>query len=299
METPKEKVIVGFDGREESTDALALARMLAGIEGAELRVAVVLPHNPLPIEEEVYEQALTRHFDELFAQARERLNGAECVTERLESPSPAEALNGLAEREGARMIVLGSTHRGMLGRVYPGSVGERLLTGAPCAVAVAPRGYAGQERDGGGIVGVGYDGSDESKLALETAAEIARRLDGTVRLVVAAPPVSASVRRMMGMAGGDPLFAELLREETERTLKQGVSSVSGVNVDSRLKLGDPAQALAEEGIDLDLLVVGSRGYGPVRRVLLGGVAAELMRNAPCPVMVIPRSSAAPPIQSVD
>ena len=71
-----EKVIVGFDGREEASDALALAKVLARTDGAELHVAVVLQRNPIPIEEEAYERALKEHFDELFARAKRELNDA-------------------------------------------------------------------------------------------------------------------------------------------------------------------------------------------------------------------------------
>ncbi|MBJ7348576.1 MAG: universal stress protein, partial [Thermoleophilaceae bacterium] len=47
-------------------------------------------------------------------------------------------------------------------------------------------------------------------------------------------------------------------------------------------------AACESGVDL--LVVGSRGYGPVNTVLLGTVTGKLMRQAPCPVMAVPRSA---------
>ena len=61
--------------------------------------------------------------------------------------------------------------------------------------------------------------------------------------------------------------------------------------EKRLIQGEPAQVLAqEEEHDVDLLVLGSRGYGPVRRVLLGGVSTALVRSARCPVMVVPRSA---------
>jgi nucleotide-binding universal stress UspA family protein len=54
--------------------------------------------------------------------------------------------------------------------------------------------------------------------------------------------------------------------------------------------GDPVQVLEAEGEgDLDLLVLGSRRFGPVRRVLPGSVSSELVRLAPCPVIVVPRS----------
>ena len=55
--------------------------------------------------------------------------------------------------------------------------------------------------------------------------------------------------------------------------------------------GDPAREIAAQGVELDLLVLGSRGYGPLRRTLLGGVARDVVTLAPCPVIVLPRSSA--------
>jgi nucleotide-binding universal stress UspA family protein len=56
--------------------------------------------------------------------------------------------------------------------------------------------------------------------------------------------------------------------------------------------GDPARALAEEaGKGIDLMVLGSRGYGPVGRVLLGGVSTALVRMAPCSLLIVPRSVA--------
>ncbi|MGZ5314181.1 MAG: universal stress protein, partial [Solirubrobacterales bacterium] len=57
-----------------------------------------------------------------------------------------------------------------------------------------------------------------------------------------------------------------------------------------LKEGDPAATLSEQGAELDLIVIGSRGYGPVRAALLGAVSAQLVRTAPCPVLVTPRAS---------
>jgi hypothetical protein len=62
------------------------------------------------------------------------------------------ALHEAADELGASMIVAGSSHRGPAGRVVPGGVGERLLHAAPCAVALAPRGYA---RPAGGLGRIG------------------------------------------------------------------------------------------------------------------------------------------------
>jgi nucleotide-binding universal stress UspA family protein len=67
----------------------------------------------------------------------------------------------------------------------------------------------------------------------------------------------------------------------------------GLQAEARLLDGDPAEALVAESEALDLLVAGSRGYGPVRSVLLGSVSRALVRGAACPVVVSPRLDDAP------
>jgi len=54
--------------------------------------------------------------------------------------------------------------------------------------------------------------------------------------------------------------------------------------------GRPVSLLQEQSSDLDLLVTGSRGYGPSRAALLGSVSRSLVRNASCPVVVMPRDN---------
>jgi len=66
---------------------------------------------------------------------------------------------------------------------------------------------------------------------------------------------------------------------------------ASLEVEFSLEDGDPPHALARHGVELDLLVIGSRGHGPLRRTLLGGVSAEVMRAAPCPVLAVPRTAA--------
>ena len=131
------------------------------------------------------------------------------------------------------MIVIGSTHRGGIGRVLPGSVGERLLHGAPCAVMVAPAGSPVASGSGSRRIGVGYDGKTEASHAREVAAALA----------------ASSARRWRR------------------------SRSPGTEAGAR-RPDDAAKELVERSRELDLLVVGSRGYGPVRQALLGGVSAS-------------------------
>jgi nucleotide-binding universal stress UspA family protein len=282
------KIVIGFDGSDESRDALQLGKALAGAEDAEMVVGVNLAYAPLPIDVEAYHRAESEHFEELFGQAESEFADAAFAQRRLREASPARALSELAEDEGADLIVIGSTHRGTLGRVYPGSVGERLLNGAPCAVAIAPRGFARGEHFGLGVVGVAYDGTSESKLALKEAERLAGELGASLRLIAVVPHVSAIPARV-GHTSAD--YADALRRHFREVLDRAVSAIpSATAADTTLDEGDPAAALAARGVELDLLVIGSRGYGPLRRVLLGGVAAEVMRTAPCPVIVVPRAS---------
>jgi nucleotide-binding universal stress UspA family protein len=283
------KFVVGFDGSDEARDALQLGRALARAEDAELVVGVAISYAPLPIEAEGYDRALAEHYDELFDEVDRELAGAQFERRELNDESPACALGQLAEDEGANLIVIGSTHRGTLGRVYPGSVGERLLNGAPCAVAIAPRGFARREHFGLGVVGLAYDGTPESKLALTEAERLAGELGASLKLIAVVPDVPVIPSRIGHTSAG---YADALRRHFRGVLDRAASALPSATVaETVLDEGDPAAALAARGVELDLLVIGSRGYGPLRRVLLGGVSAEVMRTAPCPVIVVPGASA--------
>ncbi|HEX2468286.1 MAG TPA: universal stress protein [Solirubrobacterales bacterium] len=283
------KILVGFDGSDGARDALRLGKALGRAEDAELLVGAVISYVPLPIEAEAYERALSEHYDELFDAVQQELAGATFERHELADTSVARALGQLAEDQGANLIVIGSTHRGTLGRVYPGSVGERLLNGAPCAVAVAPRGFARRDHFGLGVIGIAYDGTPESKLALTEGERLAEELGASLKLIAVVPDVPVSPARIGHTSAG---YADALRQHFREVLDGAVSTVPGAgSAETILDEGDPAAALAARGVELDLLVIGSRGYGPLRRVLLGGVSAEVMRTAPCPVIVVPRASA--------
>ena len=214
-------------------------------------------------------------------------------TRLVASSSASRALHDVAEAEDADLVVIGSTHRAGIGRVLPGSVGERLLHGAPCAVVVAPRGYAKGEHFGLGIIGVGFDGGDEARLALAYARRLASKSSARLRLI------GVITEDADGASVDAPRMAKL-RKALEQRLEDAAEfarkpDAEGdvVTVETAIGQGNPALVLAEQGVELDVLVVGSRGYGPVLRTLVGGVSDRLIRLAPCPVVVVPRGEHAP------
>jgi len=199
--------------------------------------------------------------------------------------SPARALHTLAETRGADLVVVGSTHTGRLGRVFPGSTGEKLFHGATCAVAVVPRGHEDREI---ARIGVAYDGTDEAKAALELGAALAKRFDAKLELIGVA---GLDWYAGPALVGGANYEMETLRVETEKRIEEALHEAAQEldrPSETVLRDGDPAEELAEQSEQLDLLVTGSRGYGPLRAVLMGGVSGRLIRLAHCPVIVVPR-----------
>jgi nucleotide-binding universal stress UspA family protein len=289
-------VLAGYDGSDQARDGLALTRELATILEAEVIVLSVL--NYAPTETFVdYERVLREQGRELRAEALAtvRIPGpGRMTTEAVYGASPTRELHDLAEARDARMIVLGSSHRGPVGRVLPGAVVDRLLTAAPCAVAVAPRGYATATSTLRRI-GVAYDGSPESGLALGLATELAQRADADLQLIVVADPHEAiAAVAVAGAWAGTATTQEgieRVQHRMEEVLRRGLGS-SGAGIEATgdvITDADPTSVIAGASEHLDLLLMGSRGYGPLGRVLLGGVSSRVVRDAGCPVILTPRS----------
>jgi nucleotide-binding universal stress UspA family protein len=276
------RLLVGYDGSDGGRDALELTRVLASIEDGSALVTAVVPYGPLPVGFTELEQDAAKEAEPLLAEARSRLEGIEVETRAFGGGSPAGVITDLAESEDVDAIVVGSPHRGAVGRALIGSVAEGVLHGAPCAAIVAPHGYAEQGHGPFATIAVAYDGTPEARAALGRARTLAEASRSALRvLTVVAPPVA-----LPGAVGYTPVNPP----EPEKLIEEGVAAAgTAIAVDGRRLDGSPAHALAEaceEGVDL--LVVGSRGYGPLTRVLLGSVSTRLINQAPCPVLVVPR-----------
>jgi nucleotide-binding universal stress UspA family protein len=284
-------VVVGVDGGPAGTDALILGRWTAEALDVPLVVAVVHPApSALGSGRVDAEWVADRH-----RAAEAVLDGARTVLKDAEGPveyrpvassSAAHGLHDLAEELAAETIVVGSGRSAAQHRLFAGSTAERLLAGSVCPVAVAP---AGMSPPPGalGRIGVAYIDTPDGRSALNAAARLARRTGTPLRLYTVVMETDATRPFLIG-EDAERAFSDTARETFEDSLAKAAASVPGVPVDWQLLGGDVIAALTELH-DVDALFCGSRGYGPARRVLLGGVSTRLVRGARRPIVVVPRS----------
>jgi nucleotide-binding universal stress UspA family protein len=286
-------ILIGIDDSPRSEPAVDFVRPLAAASGATVVLACAFPYHEWAglAGNRKHHDVLQAQAEEALARAAARLEGidpARVKTIPVACPSPPRALDGLAHSEGADLIVLGSTHTGHLRRIVPGSTAERLLHGAPCPVAVVPSGYRPPAEGERPRVGVAYNGSKESVAALHAATQIARALDAELRVIsVLAADQYVSPALMSGPSQVVP--REYLETEARAALDRAVAGLpEDVRAEPVFAAREVVHELAEQSTRLDLLVAGSRGYGPTRSVLLGGVTGRLIREAACPLIVVPR-----------
>lgn len=271
-------VLVGVDGRQGGRDAIALASHLADPDSA-LTLANV--HSGLHPLDAVSPGALLADGDrshKLLDEEREHA-GIQAELVSVVSHSPGRGLHQQAEEHDIDLIVVGSCSRGVFGRTMLGDDTRAALNGAPCAVAVASQGYAENPRPIA-KVGVGYDSSPESKTALAAAQDLAAPTRASVVALEVVSIPTYAYTGLMPPALGENIDA-LLEEATDRMR-------SLPDVEGRAVYGLAGEELAAFGEELDLLVVGSRGYGPVKRLVVGSTSDYLERRARCSLLVLPR-----------
>lgn len=286
-------VLVGVDASPQREDAVALGALLAETLDGDLHVAHVLPSaGDAMIYGTELAGALRTAGEELLDAATAAAGDAVPVhRDLLSDDSAPRALHALAAAVGADLIVLGSSERGRIGRALLGGTAERVAQAAPCALAVAPRGYAPSAAPR--RIGIAFDGGTESRAALRWAADFAVTTGGELQVLTVAEPLNTGLY---------PAAEVMLREDAQESLvtaRRRVLDAAVAEAPPQARArgvmleGAPAKTLDAAAEDLDLLVLGSRGYGPVGAVLLGSVSHALLGDAPCPVVVLPRGVSAP------
>ncbi len=287
------RLVVAFDGSPRAEDALALALRLRDPEAGVLTLACVVPgrHWHLPAHAHRPDAMVPDEIARMFADARAATipAGIRVRQSAPVSPSPARGLTELAESDGADLVVISSSQHSQAGRVAIDRTAGRLLQGAPCAVAVAPAGLRSTEPFR--HVGIAYDGSPEAAAALAAGYEIAARSGAAVTLLCALEPVPPAAS--FTAAADAEAAGHRNRVHAQELLDAAADAApGGVNPRTLLLHGSPGPVIAEacDGI-VDLLVTGSRGYGPMQRALLGSVSEALTDGASYPVLVLPRDPA--------
>ena len=286
------RLVVGYEGGSTGQDALSFANRWAKAAHDPVTVVTVHPGTAftglgrVDAEWVAYER---EEADKLLEQARGLVaDGVDATYRRVDAGSAAHGLSDIVEPrdgEGVSLLVLGSRRTRGMRRTFPGSTADRLLHGSAAPVTVVPWGYADVEERPLATVAVAFVDTPEGRVAFQHAALIAQHLSASLTVLTVVP----DTRVVPGLA--EP---RLFEGETRRGYQESLDAViaaapAGLEVTGRLLPGPVVDALSDLTYDdCDLLVCGSRGYGPVRRVLLGGVSSRVVRHSKVPVIVTPR-----------
>ena len=284
-------IVVGVDPLRHDPEAAVLGALLARATGAPV-IAVAAYVHEVTVRFEgghAYEQELRGTALARLSAIEPAFHGVDLETAAVSGASAARVLHDCAEERGAGLLVVGSTHHGITGRISLGSTADRLLHGAPCPIAVAPLGFAERMR-GIDRIGAAFVDSEEGYEALRAAAALAAACDAELHAATAVSPIAWSATSLV-----QPYDVEAhLTETRERAATRLRSALGGLHprVPSEFEVlvNNPVTALEQLSNDVDLLVCGSRGYGPLGSVLLGGVSRRLIHRAACPVIVVPRGT---------
>jgi nucleotide-binding universal stress UspA family protein len=215
-----------------------------------------------------------------------------------EDNTAARGLARALDELNPELIVVGSTRRGNVGSVLLGTTAERLIHASSCPVAVVPNGYERPEA-GVQVVGAAYTPTPEGREALHAAATLARARGAKVRAILVVDPDHAHEGSggLMAAQHRDTAPAETEaargRLAADDDLRAAIAELAdGVDVEADVLVNEPADGLVAASENVDLLIMGSRGLGPKRAVLLGSVSRKVVDRAACPVLVLPRGATA-------
>lgn len=275
-----DNVLVGVDGRPGGDDAVALARQLAAPSARVTLANIYGSAGWPPGSAGMFLDDQRTEAEALLARERDRWPGAGTV--EVCSSTVGRGLHELAAHRDADLIVVGSTHRGIPGKVFIADDTRAAFYGAPCAIAIAPHGYA-MGTPPLARIGVGYDETLESQRALAAARQVAESTGAQITAMWVIGP--EEVRIQAPIPADWPSATTVLVDQAQRAL-DAIDGVEGIAIS-----GGPREELTKLADDVDLLVVGSRGYGPLGCVLHGSVSSYLERHVASGLLVLPRDPA--------
>jgi nucleotide-binding universal stress UspA family protein len=292
-------IIAGFSSSRQSSAPLNLATQLARTGGENIVAAAiverVLPPGADPIEDEYRGYIASRasaSLERLVDQVRGDLDISVTVHHSTSIPI---GLMELADQHSAGAVVVGSSSSGLLGRITLGSVTARLVHTSRVPVALAPRGYPWSPVPIQRLTAA-YGGAADAVDLIATSAEMAERWKVRLRIASFTVPPFTMFAGSMEHSAEEPVVQQWMRKTMDAAIEQlddartevaipDVDVVIGTGTEWREAVDDIAW---EPG---DLLLLGSRATGPMAQVFLGTAASKILRHAPVPVMIVPRSRA--------
>ncbi|GGS55244.1 MULTISPECIES: universal stress protein [Actinokineospora] len=283
-------VVVGADGSQSSLDAVAWAAREAAARETGLRVvhAFIWPKLGVPLGPAEFGDSTgglrneaRRILVDAVGRAREAAPDIEIDTAMPET-APVPAL--LREAGSACMVVLGSRGLGGFSGLLLGSTAVQVAAHAPVPVVVVREGDPDARTVARGDVVVGVDGSRNSVDAIAFAFAEAQRLGtGVLAITVSPARIADPVATGVLLADDeDPVPALALAE----SMAGWAEKHPDVPVRRAVTHGHPARALTDIAAGATLLVVGSRGAGGFRGLLMGSVSQGVLHHATCPVAIV-------------
>jgi nucleotide-binding universal stress UspA family protein len=276
-------VVVGYDGSQNGVHALDWAAEEARARG--------LPLTVIHAWEALIGGSMAMAMVDLGPLAQQTLDGgvehvrkeAPDVPVRgvLESGRPAEKL--IEAGKEAALIVLGPRGLGGFTGLLLGSVSAQVVAHAACPVVIARGSPDRRSGAGPGRVVVGVDGSAVSRPALAMAFTEAELHGLSVHAVAAWEPEPVKdLPPLVDEAG----MREAATARLEQLMAPSRDIYPGVEAQAEVRVGPPREVLLDAAQDARLLVVGSRGRGGFRGLMLGSVSQALVQHASCPVAVV-------------
>jgi nucleotide-binding universal stress UspA family protein len=276
-----DNVVIGVDGRSGGRAAVALAGQLAA-PGARITFGHVWVSGGIVGRGGGLGVVLERPAAERVIAEERAASSLDAEQSVVIASSVSRGLHELAESQNADLLVVGSCHRGPIGRVLAGNDTVATMNGSPCAVAIAPAGYE-DHLSKLTTLGVGEHASREGALALKAALALGEQLGAVIRVW--------SIVSLQELPPGEidppdwPTTTErLIQEEKDR-----LERIPGIESD--VIYGEPSDELLRLSEDVDVMVVGSRGHGPLGRLMNGSTSNYLAQRVHCPLLVVTRPKA--------
>ncbi len=235
------------------------------------------------MKQKLEEEAMNK----IKAMLPEELLGSEDIVPIVRFGKPFLEIIEVAKEKDVDIIAIGTHGRAGVDRVILGSVAERVVRDAHCPVMVVKsEKYVGFKK-----IIVSIDFSDCSRLALEYAAATARAHKS--KLTILHVYEESFVKPYVNAANSEEEAEEIIKaiervNESKYDEFLKTIDLSGVEYEKLLKKGIPETDIAETAMEqqTNLIVMGTHGRSGIKHILIGSTAEEVVRNAPCDIVVV-------------